>query len=330
MDAPFFLPQFAAQAVIDLEKTVKDVRRNAAAAGIDLRPHLLSLRAMKGLAGLIREAAHVVLPANGEIYRDNQWGGAPATPAEVESFQGLPAPVTCFEYPWTHPKHPADPAAGTKRITVIADHRQLIDLHGRTHEGSLPPDFKATVQVFSVYFHEGLGEWQMYPGTVNLSQPLEVTDGAARPGTGKAHWAIRASYRNLDSGEYADPNALTSKESKCIGEFYPDITAAIQCCHALRAGASFEEKRETSSSRRWKFDKRGVGGFTYHVLKIPTHPREGHISSGGGGTHASPRLHIRRRHIRTLPSGALTFVRECFVGEQDRGVVQKTYEVVKR
>jgi hypothetical protein len=172
----------------------------------------------------------------------------------------------------------------------------------------------------------------MYPGVVTLTHPLEVKKaeaqlGGARDGVNRTSWAMRASYRDLDTGEYAD-DTLTAKEAKCVGEFRADITAAIQCCHSLRAGASFDEKKETSSARRWKFDKRGVGGFTYHVLKIPSHPRESRESTGGG-SHASPRFHIRRHHIRKLPTGTLTFVRQCFVGDKLHGAVQKSYEVKK-
>lgn len=46
-----------------------------------------------------------------------------------------------------------------------------------------------------------------------------------------------------------------------------------------------------------------------------------------GGSHATPRLHVRRGHIRHLPSGKLTWVRQCLVGNPDRGVVEKHYEI---
>lgn len=309
-----FLPQYAAQAVVDLENTVKDIKRMA---GSDLWRHRHSMQSMLGIAGLIRAAVHVVLPPNGEIYRDNQFGGTIPSESEKQSFEGLPAPVTCFEYPWTHPRQPTDETVGTKRITLAVDLGQL----DRTARHPLPADYVRTVQIYSVYYHEQFKVWAMYPGCVGLPLPLDI-----RPNdTNKDAWAMVASYKNLDTNECADPKGFTPHEAKCLGEFRADINAVIQCCHSLRAGARFEEKREPSGSRRWKFDKRGVGGFTYHVLTIPTRARESGEHWSGG--HASPRFHVRRHHIRTLASGELTFVRQCFVGDKNRGMVKKNYEV---
>lgn len=44
-------------------------------------------------------------------------------------------------------------------------------------------------------------------------------------------------------------------------------------------------------------------------------------------THTTPRLHVRRGHIRRLPSGKLTWVRQCTVGDLSLGKVEKTYRV---
>jgi Protein of unknown function (DUF2786) len=44
-----------------------------------------------------------------------------------------------------------------------------------------------------------------------------------------------------------------------------------------------------------------------------------------GGTHASPRLHWRRGHIRRLPSGECTQVRPCLVGHKSLGQIEKDY-----
>lgn len=54
---------------------------------------------------------------------------------------------------------------------------------------------------------------------------------------------------------------------------------------------------------------------------------------GGGGEstgHASPRLHWRRGHIRTLPSGQKTKVRPCLVGNPILGMTTHEYKLEKR
>lgn len=46
-----------------------------------------------------------------------------------------------------------------------------------------------------------------------------------------------------------------------------------------------------------------------------------------GGTHASPRQHDRRGHLRRLRSGQNVWVRPCKVGDASKGVVFHDYEV---
>ncbi len=50
-------------------------------------------------------------------------------------------------------------------------------------------------------------------------------------------------------------------------------------------------------------------------------------SGQGGGTHASPRAHERRGHLRTLSSGKTVWVRQCKVGKAENGTVNHVYRV---
>jgi len=81
-----------------------------------------------------------------------------------------------------------------------------------------------------------------------------------------------------------------------------------------------------SPLRRTSLVKHGVRGWTYRIAEIDM----AQISSAvalRGGTHASPRWHIRRGHWRTLGDGRRVFVRECEVGDQSRGAVLKDYRM---
>jgi hypothetical protein len=64
---------------------------------------------------------------------------------------------------------------------------------------------------------------------------------------------------------------------------------------------------------------------SYHVLVLPSSSSEG--TAGLGGTHAPPRLHMRRGHIRRLPAGRSTWVRPHMVGRPELGVVSKDYRI---
>tara|TARA_R110000868_G_scaffold356527_1_gene618005 strand:+ start:202 stop:897 length:696 start_codon:yes stop_codon:yes gene_type:complete len=64
--------------------------------------------------------------------------------------------------------------------------------------------------------------------------------------------------------------------------------------------------------------------FSWHTVKIePPKPKQEHR----GGTHATPRLHDRRGHLRRLANGKTCWVRACKVGDASKGVVFKDYEV---
>jgi len=62
--------------------------------------------------------------------------------------------------------------------------------------------------------------------------------------------------------------------------------------------------------------------YSYHILRIPGDLTE-RISLGG--THASPRFHFRRGHVRKLPEGNFTWVKYCMVGNPELGSVDKEY-----
>ena len=63
------------------------------------------------------------------------------------------------------------------------------------------------------------------------------------------------------------------------------------------------------------------------VLTIDTTEKEYIGSSGGSGrSHASPRQHLRRGHIRKLESGNI-WVNSCVVGSAENGRLDKSYKV---
>lgn len=86
------------------------------------------------------------------------------------------------------------------------------------------------------------------------------------------------------------------------------------------------EPREVPRMRRRKLERGGVTGWTWTMVNIDTSRIQPKVASLGG-THASPRWHIRRGHWRNLADGRRVFVREAQVGDMSRGGVVKDYEV---
>jgi hypothetical protein len=62
--------------------------------------------------------------------------------------------------------------------------------------------------------------------------------------------------------------------------------------------------------------------FSYWTLHLPN---DSHQSGDGNGSHASPRLHLRRGHIRQYAPGRYTWVESCLVGSAADGIVSKDY-----
>lgn len=298
MNAQFlndFLPQYAAQCAADFDLVCKKGKKEG-------RHNDRMFKLYQDLSDTLKNCVHIVLPQNGEIYRSNSAAERePPTADEIESLLGLPAPVCCFEYPWSYDQGLSLEEIAPKRITIVADAKQVYETQA------------SGVAFISAAYMKKHNQWLVIPeAAVCLLDPIkfEKTDRG---------WKT-AAYIKMLCGDDSD-----DRKEKAMSDIFQDITAVTQCCHALRAGATLRERTEKSSFRRYKMTKKGVGDFVYHVLELPSHISD--QSATPQGTHASPRLHIRRAHIRKLPTGVLTFVKQCFVGDASIGVVKKYYEI---
>ena len=102
------------------------------------------------------------------------------------------------------------------------------------------------------------------------------------------------------------------------------LEAAVQMCAALSCSNVTTEivrpNREARAARP------ASTLFDYHVLMIA--PGKG--SERGedlGGSHASPRTHLRRGHIRRHPTAGRIWVNSCVVNPMAIGTVNKDYRV---
>ncbi len=84
------------------------------------------------------------------------------------------------------------------------------------------------------------------------------------------------------------------------------------------------ENTPAKMTNRRRIEKGKIPFFTYRTLHIT-----GENESGGEatGTHASPRLHFRRGHIRRISDDRRVWVRSCLVGDKTKGFAGKDYKV---
>jgi len=86
------------------------------------------------------------------------------------------------------------------------------------------------------------------------------------------------------------------------------------------------EVKQTFTNRR-KIAEGKLPTYDWHTVIIqPAKPR----SEIQGGTHASPRLHDRRGHIRRLKSGKNVWVKAHKVGDASKGYVFHDYQVMTK
>lgn len=90
---------------------------------------------------------------------------------------------------------------------------------------------------------------------------------------------------------------------------------------ARRSEAYLPTVAKTFTNRR-KIAQGKVPAYGWTTVTIePSKPR----SAPQGGTHASPRQHDRRGHLRRLKSGRNVWVKPCKVGDLSKGVVWHDY-----
>lgn len=100
---------------------------------------------------------------------------------------------------------------------------------------------------------------------------------------------------------------------------------AALCCSNSDATTEIKVDEKLNKSR---IKKGKVPYFSYKILTINTN-KNAVVSaeSTHKGNHASPRVHLRRGHIRRLPDKTV-WVNACTVGNKAIGVIEKTYKVI--
>ncbi len=123
---------------------------------------------------------------------------------------------------------------------------------------------------------------------------------------------------------------MSSEEFKkhCVleDEYAWTAKAAKYMCHYFSVLACTNVEKQENKPPKFINEKRIKKGkvpfFSYWTLHLKQPERE---NIGVGRSHASPRLHLRRGHIRRLPNGKSVWVVHCLVGNKSCGIVQKDY-----
>jgi hypothetical protein len=115
-----------------------------------------------------------------------------------------------------------------------------------------------------------------------------------------------------------DPMALDT-----CGAFMGVITsflAALACVNVIPVETLAPAKL---NKKRVKRGKKPILSHWTLVIKN----KNSTVGAVGDGTHASPRLHLRRGHIREFSPGKYTWVQPCVVGTNKDGIITKDYKL---
>lgn len=122
-------------------------------------------------------------------------------------------------------------------------------------------------------------------------------------------------YLPLDAGETIDP-----REAQMVLGFmaaWLDSLSQRSEAYVPVVNPTFTNKRKIAQGKLPAYEWRTV------IIEPVQVQREQHQ----GGTHASPRLHDRRGHLRRLKSGKNVWVNACKVGDAARGIVFHDYKI---
>jgi hypothetical protein len=111
-------------------------------------------------------------------------------------------------------------------------------------------------------------------------------------------------------------DSTTSDASNTAAGIATFLTA-MNCCNVQREEHVPEQKLQKARVKRGKAPL-----FSYWTLQLNGKSERGEDQ---GGTHASPRVHLRRGHPRQYTPGKWTWVQAHAVGNKSLGVVHKDY-----
>jgi len=131
-------------------------------------------------------------------------------------------------------------------------------------------------------------------------------------------WMIRHTVGSTPDGFLINPPESKDEAMQLIA-FRNVVLSSMRCTNVNKREHKPDSKLQQSRAR----DGKGPL-FSYWTLHICGESRH---TVGGIGSHNSPRLHIRRGHIREYKTGLFTWVQSCLVGNGDSGYVHKDYHV---
>jgi hypothetical protein len=169
------------------------------------------------------------------------------------------------------------------------------------------------VQIDMISSASGGGIWT--PPAIKCDAVVGESTYATRP---RLPWYVHKKEADWVEGRNFKKDAKLMLEALALRPLY-EFLHTIDRYHVVMDDIAPPERVNRKLLKNGK-----VPLFTYKVLTIGKPKRK---SRHLGGTHASPRSHLRRGHYRTSPKGVRYWVQPCMVKGDTDGFVHKDYRV---
>lgn len=308
----------------------------------DWRP--ISAETILSVTSMLAESQKFILPPFGELLDRRR--GRPV----LSEPTCLPFPITAFEYnvPFLRIPNELDPIEGqeqgaaTKRIALcweMEHHPQPVVLDAVKN---VFPD--GGFFVASIYSSSDDRQWLLHDGAAFVPSVEAVTGkkptiddeilkhfSTTRLGMYEGGSGSVATFPFLP--EFFDERVSIRGQRQAERDLYIDLAdefnSADDACIVLACSNAAIDTLEAPARLNLKRTKKGrLPLFEYKVLAIgESGPGR---DSSGGGSHASPRTHVRRAHVRRLKDKNV-LVRSTVVNPNARtGIVQKDYRLLRQ
>lgn len=275
--------------------------------------------------GLLDMAEKFIMPDWGKIFDDEEWKLC----IDVQIPTRLPYPVIALEYhcPYTDPRcTPMMPgeARASKRIALCVETEALeahTDLLKHMHEkhGGEQKGF----YVYPISYSDAMGCWVPPPVAMFFPRGGNVQF---------MEMQTKGLIHILPLG--VDAYSVFPKDEQTVRAMR-DITDEVMSLIHLMTALSIDKGRHEVLPAPHKLNKKRakkgrIPMYEYKILDIIAdvmHSPKPVDKPHQGGTHASPRMHKRRGHIRRLSSGRTTWIRNAIIGKPGTGAVEKEYAV---
>lgn len=251
----------------------------------------------KGLVKRIRQQG-ILFSVEGDPYSDEHWEKLRGR----EMYLKPPYPVCVLEYLLPDPKQ----GGMRPRMIFVSDEGDGVLLVPVENYSDIRPDVGWIPPVGGLHVSYDVKKGELPTITLHTSLPDTFAE------------AVEAfKQRNTDLGrDFMD---------FIIGVWASDLNTYITFCKTLHDYEVTFADIEPDEGRNKMRRARGKAPlFSYKVLTIGKPKRK---SQHLGGTHASPRSHLRRGHYRTSSKGVRYWVQPCMVKGETDGFVHKDYVV---